>query len=90
MRDAIIFLTDDLLHNHKAVQYFQKNLQYLKSERQLPFVKAHVFSDGGSSQYKDNGTLAAISIYSDISWNYSGQITENPTLMVSWVPSTEP
>ncbi len=72
VRDAIIFLTDDLLHNHKAVQYFQKNLQYLKSECQLPIVKARVFSDGGSSQLKYNGTLAAIAIYSDISWKYFG------------------
>ena len=73
VRESLVFLSDDHLHDHNAVNHFlEKTLMYLK-EKEIPFKKVVVFSDGCASQYKGKGTFAQISLKDvPIEWNYFG------------------
>ncbi|WAR10111.1 VRTN-like protein, partial [Mya arenaria] len=72
VRDAMIFVSDDLKHDYFAVQhYFQKAESYLREH--IPVKKLFVFSDGCASQYKSKGSMASLSLLeTDIDWNYFG------------------
>ncbi|WAR05668.1 VRTN-like protein, partial [Mya arenaria] len=72
VRDAMIFVSDDLKHDYFAVQhYFQKAESYLREH--IPVKKLFVFSDGCASQYKGKGSMASLSLLeTDIDWNYFG------------------
>jgi hypothetical protein len=64
-RDTMIFLSDDISHDHKAVNHFLK--------KQIKVDKVYIFTDGCSSQYKGKGTVADMSqIDTNIEWNYFG------------------
>lgn len=63
-RHSMVFLSDDCLHDHHAVDHFTKvALDALRVA--APWInKIDIWSDGCSSQYKGKGTFADLSLYS--------------------------
>ena len=74
VHDAMIFVSDDLKHDHYAVICFLKEaLLYVKNVS--PNIKhVIIYSDGCSSQCKGKSTMAALSLITDvkIDWNFYG------------------
>jgi hypothetical protein len=72
VRDSMIILSEDITHDHLAVEYFMKSaVEYLQGN--VYFKKIIAWSDGCCSQYKCKGSLAAMSLQQvSLEWNYFG------------------
>ena len=56
VRHSLVFMSDDITHDHKAVQEFTvRSLEFMKKE--LKIKKLTIWSDGAASQYKVNCLL---------------------------------
>ena len=72
IRDSMIFLSDDISHDNKAVDYFLKTaIEYLQET--IPVDCIYIFSDGCTSQYKGTSTIANMSqLPIRVQWNFLG------------------
>ena len=59
--DSIIFISDDLTHDHHAVQHFVRRSVQLLKEEGIPFNNLIQFSDGTPTQYKNRIAFADVS-----------------------------
>ncbi|CAG2250372.1 unnamed protein product [Mytilus edulis] len=60
VRHSLVFLSDDITHDSKAVEYFQnKTLEFL-DEKSIPYKELIIFSDGCAGQYKSRHTFAKL------------------------------
>ena len=74
VRDSMIILSDDIIHDHVAVNRFlHAALEYLRDSKKITIGKVFVYSDGCASQYKGKGTVGDISMMDEpIEWSYFG------------------
>ena len=74
-RDSLIFLSDDLTHDHFAVFVFlHKAIEYLRMNN-IACLKIIRFSDGCAAQYKSKGPLVHMTMYGieiELEWHYFG------------------
>ncbi len=65
--NSIVFFSDDVKHDHYAVQHVTE-LAIEKLNEVAPSVeRIYIFSDGCASQYKGKGTSADLSLYTSMS-----------------------
>jgi hypothetical protein len=61
VQEAVVYLSDDLVHDHTAVSVFNEHLyKHLEETRQITIEKHVQFSDGCAAQYKGKNTFADI------------------------------
>ena len=51
VKESLIFLSDDITHDHHAVQEFTKRA-LVELEKSIRITKLTIWSDGAASQYK--------------------------------------
>nr|XP_022298154.1 uncharacterized protein LOC111107308 isoform X2 [Crassostrea virginica] len=62
VRKSVVFLSDDINHDHNAVDHFFELAVSHISDLKIKFTKLIVFSDGCASQYKGKGSFADLSL----------------------------
>ena len=62
VQESLIFISNDLHHDHHLVNMFQKKVaQHLTQTRKLPLQTLHRYSDGCACQYKSKGPFSDVS-----------------------------
>lgn len=65
IRESLVFLSDDIGHDHHAVEHFlQIAINHLVHDLKISVSKICIFSDGCASQYKGKGNFVDISLAS--------------------------
>ena len=74
VRDSLIFMSDDIHHDHVAVKHFlNASISFLTEERKLSLDTVFVYSDGCSAQYKGAKSVASLSkVEMHVEWNFFG------------------
>ena len=62
-RHSMVFLSDDLGHDHHAVDHFTKATLDALGASAPGVERIQIWSDGCASQYKGKGTFADLSLY---------------------------
>jgi len=80
IRDSLIFLSDDITHDHQAVQEFTRlSLELLR--KKLTIKKLTIWSDGAASQYK---VIIVIILSFDIDFQYQNTVQVNKKTVLSF------